>query len=377
MNLLHLIPHIDKEAAGPSYSVPRLCQALASNGHKVQLACLAARGNIPQVDVNVYSEWPVLRRFAVSTTLPRAVREQSRSVDIVHNHSLWSMVNVAAGFAVPGLRARLVTSPRGTLSAWALSRRKTTKRLLWPLQRRVLARADLLHATSQVELTEIRAQGFFAPVAVIPNGIDLPDEDGQRQPDNPAGCTLLYLGRIHPIKGIDRLLECWAALERTHKDWRLVIAGPGEPSHLDAVRRQIQTLKLRRAELSGPLYGPEKRAAYRNADLFVLPTHSENFGMVVAEALAHSCPVVVSRGAPWSGIAHEQCGWWTSNEVDELGATLTHAMSSSLSSLRRMGENGRNWMQREYSWQAVAEKMENSYRWILGTASRPDCVVES
>ena len=147
---------------------------------------------------------------------------------MVHNHSLWSMVNVASGWVVPGRGAKLVVSPRGTLSAWALSRNRHVKRVLWPLQKRVLARADLLHATSEVELAEIRAQGFTAPVAVIPNGIDLPDMRHGVKQGSDGMRTLLFLSRIHPTKAIDRLLAAWVQLQTRHPDWRLVIAGRGE-----------------------------------------------------------------------------------------------------------------------------------------------------
>ena len=175
MRLVHLVPKIDQEAAGPSYSVPRLCQSLAACGNEVELACLAARGEIPGVALSLYPAWPIFKRFEVSTSLAWALGGKAGAADVVHNHSLWSMVNVAAGWMVPGRRARLVVSPRGTLSAWALGRSKGIKRVLWPLQRRVLQRADLLHATSDVEFQEIRGHGFMAPVVVVPNGIDLPE----------------------------------------------------------------------------------------------------------------------------------------------------------------------------------------------------------
>ena len=119
MKLVHVVPHIDQEAAGPSYSVPRLCQGLAARGHEVELSCLAARGGIPGVALDLHRQWPILGRFAISTSHARALRDKATRVDIVHNHSLWSMVNVATGWVVPGRRAKLVTSPRGTLSPYS------------------------------------------------------------------------------------------------------------------------------------------------------------------------------------------------------------------------------------------------------------------
>lgn len=372
MKLLHVVPHISAEASGPSYSVPRLCQALAAQGHSVRLSCLAAGREVPGVALEVHPQWPFAQRFAISPVHARALARAAGEVDIVHNHSLWSMVNVAAGWVVPGKRAKLVVSPRGTLSPWALAHSRGRKRLLWPLQRRVLARADLLHATSEAEYHDIRARGFGAPVAVIPNGIDVP-ASVPRVPSD-AGYTLLFLGRLHPVKGLDRLLDAWASLERQFPQWQLVIAGKGEPAHEAEVKAQAARLGLQRVRFPGPLYGQDKAAAYRAADLFVLPTHSENFGMVVAEALAHGCPAIVSKGAPWSGLEQEGCGWWIDHDVPTLQASLSYAMRLPESERRAMGVRGHAWMEREFGWASIAARMSASYRWIMQGGECPDWV---
>lgn len=372
MKVVHIVPHIDREASGPSYSVPRLCRSLVQCGLSVELMCLAASGPIPGVTLSVHRQWPVPRRFAVSSELARGLGRRACEVDIVHNHSLWSMANVAAGMVVPGRGAKLVTSPRGTLSAWALGRSRWIKRGLWPLQRRVLTMAALLHATSEAELGEIRALGLEAPVVVLPNGIDLPGLIAIEP--KPEERTLLFLSRIHPTKGIDRLLQAWRRLEDWHQDWQLVIAGTGEASHVAAVAELAASLALRRVRFPGPLYGVDKVRAYAQAELFVLPTHSENFGMVIAEALAHGCPAVVSRGAPWSGLEAERCGWWVEHDVDTLVDTLHVAMSMSCEGLEAMGARGRAWMERDFGWESIGQRMAAAYRWLLDGGERPEWV---
>lgn len=376
MKLVHVVPHIDQEAAGPSYSVPRLCQSLAACGNEVELTCIAARGNIAGVVLDLHPQWPILGRFAVSTSLASALGRKAQAVDVVHNHSLWSMVNVAAGWVVPGRRAKLVTSPRGTLSAYALGRSRRVKWLLWPLQRRALARADMLHATSEVELQEIRAQGFTAPVVLLPNGIDLPALPPACGTQQAESRTLLYLGRIHPIKGLDRLLQAWAQVQTQHPQWRLLVAGRGEAAHMQEVQALAATLGVQRVEFPGPLYGEAKAQAYFGADLFVLPTHSENFGMVVAEALAHGCPAVVSRGAPWPGLEPEGCGWWVDNSVPTLVAALNESMSLPPDQLATMGLRGRAWMERDFGWAAIGQKMDAAYRWIVLGGNKPKWIIE-
>ncbi len=369
LKLVHVVPHVDQEASGPSYSVPRLCESLAARGHDVELSCLAARGHIPGVRLDVHREWPIVPRFAISTSHARALQAKAKIVDVVHNHSLWSMVNIASGLIVPGSRAKLVTSPRGTLSEWALARRRLLKRALWPLQRAALDRANLLHATSEEEHDEIRAVGLAAPVAVIPNGVDVPPLRKRSEPS--VRRTLLYLGRLHPIKGLDHLLAAWEWLQERHPEWNLCIVGRGEPRHEADLKRMSAQLSLRRVEFHGPLYGDAKVRAYLDASLLVLPSWSENFGMVVAEALAHGCPAVVSRGAPWSGLEREGCGWWVARETTALMAGLDTAMSTPRDTLTDMGRRGRNWMERDYGWEAVARRMERAYAWVLGAADRP------
>ncbi len=374
MKLVYVVPRIDQEAAGPSYSVPRLCQALAARGHQVELSCIAAREAIPGVRLDLHPDWPILKRFEVSSSLARALRRKAGQVDIVHNHSLWSMVNVASGLVVPGCHAKLVTSPRGTLSPWALSRTHQLKRLLKPLQWRALERADLLHATSEQELADIRAQGLRAPIAVIPNGIDVPAglparNEGERR-------RVLFLGRIHPTKCIDRLLLAWRGLEAAHADWDLVVAGRGEEDYVRSLKELAKSQGLQRVSFVGPIYGSEKTVAYRNADLIVLPSHSENFGMVVAESLAHGCPVIASRGTPWDGLEREACGWWVEHDVETLATTMDAAMRLPRIHLQAMGERGRAWMQRDFSWDSVAERIEAAYGWLLsnGAGQQPTCI---
>lgn len=372
MNLLHVVPSVSDEASGPSYSVPRLCEALARKGETVELSCLGSRGRLSGVRVNVHRQWPLVRKFAISSEFLGFLRSRKAQFDVVHNHSLWSMVNVATGCLVPGGRAKLVTSPRGTLSAWALNRSRHVKSLLWPWQRRVVESADLLHATSQTEYLDIRTRHLKAPVAVIPNGIDVPPIDGMKLRSEKR--TLLFLGRIHPTKGVLELLDAWSQLEAAHPDWVLVIAGKGESLDERAVRKRSVALGLRRVEFPGPFYGEVKSEAYFGAELFILPSHSENFAMTVAEALAHGCPVIATKGTPWAGLEAERCGWWVAQETPNLAEAMNLAMSMSPDRLAAMGTRGRDWMARDFAWDAIAEQMLATYRWLLDGGAAPSWV---
>jgi glycosyltransferase involved in cell wall biosynthesis len=354
--------------------VPSLCRNLAARGNSVEVCCLAAKGSIDGVALAVYPQWARPKRFAVSPQLGRSLWRNSRTFDVIHNHSLWSMANVAVGWAPRG-DAILVTSPRGTLSKWALSRSSSLKRLIWPIQNRAIFGAELLHATSREECQDIRAVGFRGPVAIIPNGIDVvPVSEIVQAEKFERSRTVLFLSRIHPKKGIDLLLKAWAQVEVQHPDWELVIAGTGEASHVAEMSHLAVKLGVKRARFPGPLYGGAKSAAYTRAAVFVLPTHSENFGMVVAEALAHGCPAIVSKGAPWSGLQENRCGWWTENDRESLTAALLDAMSRPMIELTHMGMRGRAWMERDYGWAGIAQKMEAAYRWVRSGGAMPNWI---
>src|SRR5262249_18492865 len=154
------------------------------------------------------------------------------------------------------------------------------------------------HATSEAELAETRALGLTQPVHVVPNGVAITDLClvHERQPQ---ARTILSLSRIHPKKGLPLLLRAWAALADRRPQWRLGIAGPDELSHLAELKALAHDLGAPRVRFLEPLYGSEKQAALQNADVFVLPSHNENFGLVVAEALAAGTPVIATTGTPW------------------------------------------------------------------------------
>jgi glycosyltransferase involved in cell wall biosynthesis len=186
--------------------------------------------------------------------------------------------------------------------------------------------------------------------------------------------TLLFLGRIHPKKGVDLLLEAWQAVQKRFSDWRLVIAGPDNDGHLARMQRLASKLTVERVQFTGPLYGSQKWLAYRNSDLFILPTHSENFGLAVAEALAAGTAAIVTRGAPWEGLEPHRAGWWVETRVEALVAAMQKALSLPAKELQLMGENGRRWITTDYSWPNLAGRMMDVYNWVIGNGPEPNSV---
>jgi glycosyltransferase involved in cell wall biosynthesis len=163
-------------------------------------------------------------------------------------------------------------------------------------------------------------------------------------------------------------------IQHRFRDWELHVVGPDDNGHLADVRALVADLKLDRLVLSGPLYGANKLNAYQAADLFVLPTHSENFGLTVAEALAAGTPAIVTVAAPWSRLPDEGAGWSIEIGLDSLVACLEAALAASPSQLAHMGLAGRRWMAREYAWRAIGERCALTYRWLLEGGDTPSWV---
>lgn len=378
MRAIHVIAGLRPIDGGPAYSVPRLCESLANAGAEVELMSvgetIAMRSDIGRLTEQRfawdYARLPILRTLRASSDLAHNLRCKAAGADVIHNHGMWLLPNVYAGREGARAARPVVIAPRGMLSPAALSFSTWKKRLFWSLlQARAIAAAACYHATSEQEYQEIRAFGVSAPVAVIPNGIDIGALPKSPQPGQTR--TVLSLGRIHPKKGLELLLRAWKTVEPIRPEWRLRIIGPAEGGHDVRLTRLAVELGLARVAIEGAVYGAHKARAYRDAALFVLPTLNENFGLTVAEALAAGVPVVATKGAPWKGLGDETCGWWVDGGIESLSAALLRATAMPENELLEMGERGRAWMKRDFSWTHVAEDMLQLYSWLAGQEERP------
>jgi glycosyltransferase involved in cell wall biosynthesis len=383
LNSIHVIAGLEAAHGGPSYSVPRLCQALSSAGTEAVLLSVAgAEGPIATTQGGFcdrrfawdYAHMPILRGLRKSSGLSAALQSLAWTADIIHDHGLWLMPNVQAGWAAARAAKPLIVSPRGMLSPTALAFSRVKKQVFWRfLQGPAARRAACLHATSEQEYQEIRALDLTNPVAIIPNGIDLPNSAESTEQEKPDR-VVLSLGRIHPKKGLDRLIRAWAEIEAVRPDWRLRIVGPSEGGHDEDLRALIISLRLTRVSIEAPIYGSAKQTAYREAELFVLPTRNENFGLTVAEALAAGTPVISTKGAPWRDLEAQACGWWIDHGIEPLSIALAKSTSLPREALREMGARGHQWMARDFSWQSTARAMIETYRWAMGAADAPPAV---
>jgi len=371
MNIIHVVPALSEESSGPSYSVVGLCHSLTDSVNHLKLAALdwaPLRNPPPFLKVFPIGLGP--RRLGRSPVMLNWLREQCAGtyVDVIHNHGMWQMNSVYPAWACMNTNVKLIYSPRGTFSCWAMRHGSFAKKLFWPLfQLKALRSAHCFHATAESEYHDIRRLGFRQPVAVIPIGIDLARIQISKGFQRTR--TLLFLGRIHPVKGLDILLPAWQAVQDHYPEWVLKIVGSDDGYHgcsgyLEDVRRYASKLGLKRVYFVGSLYGEDKFKAYREADLYVLPSYSENFAITVAEALSMETPSIVSKAAPWSGLEACGAGWWIDIGVEPLAECLSDALSRSPNDLNAMGRRGRDWMQQDFSWQSIGAKMNKTYQWL-------------
>jgi glycosyltransferase involved in cell wall biosynthesis len=249
------------------------------------------------------------------------------------------------------------------------------KRLAWTLyQKKDLTRARVLCATSTEEAQSIRGCGFQQPIAVVPNGVTLPKlKEGRNQ--RRIVRTMLFLSRIHPMKGLPLLVEAWKRAQPL--GWRVLVVGPDESGHRETVEEAVSAADLKDVfEFVGPATEAKKARFFEIADVFVLPTMSENFGVVVAEALAHGVPVITTTGAPWRGLVENDCGWWVRPEVGELASAILEATALTDVERAAMGSRGRSWMERDFSWPSLAMRMRSVYEWVVSGGKTPDCMIE-
>jgi glycosyltransferase involved in cell wall biosynthesis len=347
---------------GPATSITRLASALAALG--VEAGVWAADGSAP-VTPMLPPQSPVRRLAGAPADAFAAF-----APDVLHDNGLWRrhhhvLARLAARHGIP----RLV-SVRGMLVPRAMRQKAWRKKLGWALyQKRDLAMASGLHVTSAAEIDNIEALGLTPPLHVIANGVDMPARPASPGVERQMR-TALYLGRLHRQKGLPMLIEAWARIRP--RGWRLIVAGPDEGGHLAELRRAVTAAGLDDVvSFPGPLAGDAKAQALLDADLLVLPSYAESFGMAVAEALAYGVPVLTTRGAPWPQLEQEACGWWVPVSTDGLAAGLAAATARDSASLQAMGARGRALMQRDYGWERMAARFLALYRELAAAAGRP------
>ena len=387
LSVLHVSPYFAPafRYGGPPRSILGLCRALARAGVRAEACTTTANGagELPPsppdgewIDGIRVHRFPVAppRRVFAARGLARHLAEHLAAFDLVHVHGLWHAPGWLAGRQARRRGRPYVVSPRGMLDAGALAHHGRRKRLAyWLLERRHLARAALLHATSEAEARGLAGRGLGVDVAVIPNGVDLPGPAPargamrQRHGLPPGAPLVVFLGRLHPIKRLDLVAQALDRVRAVRPEAWLVIAGPDEDGH----RRRVAPLFQASADHVSwvdAVTADERHALLAEATALVLCSDSESFGLAVAEALAAGVPVVTTRTVPWPAVETEGCGFWVPQTAEAVAAGLL-ALLGDAEAARRMGRRGQALVRERYGWEAVARAMLDRYRALVGVSS--------
>lgn len=380
MNILHTIPYLGRAQGGPVESLRLLASAQADRGNKVRVVYTGIDGDGESIRFSENVQTIRVSSFTINRWSPKFINSALSDgfvPEVVHSHGLWLDVIRQSAKLSKQLGVPHIISPCGMLQKDAVKRSKWKKRIAWlGFQKKILLSAKMIHAKSEAEASEIRKRFPRAKVKVVPNPIETPPQnivDGNTSDLNirlnkdffqRAGILLehkilLFMGRVHPVKGLEHLLNAWTGIYETFPDWRLVIIGPDEGGFRSKLKSMIRN-NSSNVVFVDPLFGEDRRAAYKNADLFVAPSEFENFGQSIAEALSVGIPVITTIGTPWKDLKEKNCGWWIDPTPESIADALQEAMSLSDSERKAKGEAGKNIVE-QFLPSIIAEKMCELY----------------
>ena len=372
---LHIVESIAVEYGGIGFAALRFSEALAETGEEISLYVVERSSNELSLKLNSKLQSNVhsgTGSFLLSRIISLVKYLVQNEFKIIHVHGTWSPILAVACLYAIVRKIPLAISPHGCLESVALKNRGFKKKLALLLyQKFIYLHSTVLFATSNKELSSIRELGVTTPVAIIPIGVEIPSHDHKPRHDIRK---FVFLSRIHPIKGLFNFVSAWHKVRRA--GWRIVIAGPDENGHLNEIVLLIKSLGIDRDfDFMGSVSGEKKRALFNDADVFVLPSLSENFGIVVAEALSHGIPVITTTSTPWEDLHFYSCGWWVNPDSNSIASSLDAAMNCSSSDLVEMGLRGIELVKNKYSWNKISNEALGVYCWMVNTSQKtPDCV---
>ena len=379
IKILHLVENLDDSYGGPAKSIPNLAASISDHFDQTLISLEFKDEESNEVIAEQNLDWKVfkisfLEKFRISISLFFYLLRKRKNYDILHAHNLWNFIPIVTTIIGKLTNKKIVFSPRGSLYSWSLNQNRIVKLIAWNLyQKRILNLADCIHVTEKEELKQLKALGIKSPISLIPNGISLSEFTFTEKEFAKKFLELdlnkkyiLFLSRIHKKKGVTNLIKAIHQIKEDFTSYKLLIIGPGiESEYGRNALKLIHNLDLEEIiTIKDMVTGSKRKAYFQAADFFILPSYTENFGIVIAEALANKLPVITTKGTPWEEIEIHNAGWWLDNNSAELIAqTLRKALSMTSQEVELMGNKAIS-IARGYDWEKLSSKYVKMYNGI-------------
>jgi glycosyltransferase involved in cell wall biosynthesis len=401
MKILHVIPSISPLRGGPSQAVLEMVWALRQQGVDASIVTTNDQGDtLLDVELHQWIDYPVnatnndqtvpvhvfpkfsssiaaIQEFTFSFTLTTWLFQHIREYDLIHIHAVFSYPSIIAMILARTFRIPYIIRPLGSLAHWSLQQGAKKKQLYLRLISRELSQTSGIHFTSMQEQQEAAALNLASPSFILPHGTTFPAvmPDAKTQLRTwlnlpPADPIILFLSRLHPKKGIEVLIQALKQLNQSRGDqcFQLVIAGSGSSEYEAEIDRCITMAGIQaHTHRVGFVSGNHKQLLLQGADLFALPSHSENFGIVVLEALGAGLPVLITPEvalADW--VQTQQVGWVVPQDAEAIAQALQDFIQSPTLA-QAMGERAIQTARSQFTWPSVIRQLIDRYTTIIHT----------
>jgi glycosyltransferase involved in cell wall biosynthesis len=386
MRILHTIPSLNARDGGPPEALKHMVRALneigieteiATTTHGLELPAVSSAGELiihEGVPVRFFPQVAWLRKYGFSTACRRWLKQNARNYDIIHTHAVLSPFSSLVMSCAQQQGVPYLIRPLGVLSPWSLTQARWKKRLFIRfIDRTNLAQAEVIHCTSEKEAQDVETLQLGPETCVIPHGVTVPTKIARAKDKlrakvgaRPSDRLIVFIGRLHPKKGLDLLLKALGKCGRT--DFKLVLAGEGDSTFVDSLKQLAATLNLSdQLHLIGFVSGDAKDVLLQGADLFALTSHHENFALAALEALAAGTPVLLSENVDLAPVVvSNKMGWVSTLELESISSCLNEFFRVGIPDTDFPARAG-NLVEQQYSWTRQARRLESLYRSILST----------